>query len=124
VSASKAKGTRWENEVRDLYRRHGFVTAERLALGGTLDRGDITGVGPLTIEAKNHRSMSLAAWIDEAEREAINAGYRFAVVHHHRVGKAGAADGYATLRGDTFAALWRCYVDALDGRSVWKAQSL
>jgi hypothetical protein len=40
------------------------------------------------------------------------------VVHHHRVGKVGAADGYATLRGDTFAALWRCYVDALDGRAA------
>jgi hypothetical protein len=106
MSASKAKGTRWENEVRDLYRSHGFITAERLALGGTLDRGDIAGVGPLTIEAKNHRSMSLAAWIDEAEREAVNAGHRFAVVHHHRVGRAGAGDGYATLRGDTFARMW------------------
>lgn len=72
TNRSKAKGTRHERDILDFIRGRG-QKAERLALSGTLDEGDIAhAAGPWTfvLEAKNEKSMTLSSYVDEAVREA------------------------------------------------------
>ena len=106
MSASKARGTRWESAIVTYLQGAGFPQAERRALAGNADRGDIAGV-PLVIEAKNAARTELAAWVDEAQAEAVNAGVDVGVVWHHRRGKASPGDGFVTMSGAAFARLLR-----------------
>lgn len=103
MSASKAKGTRWESAIAAYLNGVGFPV-ERRALNGSTDKGDIAGL-PLVIEAKNCRTTALAAWVDEAAAEARNAGVPVGVVWHHRRGKASPADGFVTMSGEAFVTL-------------------
>jgi hypothetical protein len=105
MSASKAKGTKWESEIVRALREMGFVQAERRAGNGVHDRGDITGIPGLVIEAKNHNRTELAEWVKEAVAERDNAGARYGVVWHHRRGHSRAEDGFVTMTGGTFLLL-------------------
>jgi hypothetical protein len=105
MSASKAKGTRWETAIVEYLRANGVPHAERRALNGSQDRGDVAGIPRVVVEAKNRRSMTLAAWVDEAEKERATDGADIGVVWHHRVGKGSPADGYVTMSGATFMRL-------------------
>lgn len=105
MSAQRTKGTRWENAVVCALHDAGFVHAERRALRGAADRGDITGIPGLVIEAKNHRRAELAQWVDEAAAERDRDGARYAAVWHHRRGKAAAEDGFVTMTGADFLRL-------------------
>lgn len=105
MSASKAKGTRWETAIVEFLRANGVPHAERRTLNGSKDRGDIAGVPGVVIEAKNAATMSLAGWITEAETERVNAGAEVAVVWHHRRGKASPGDAYVTMTGATLMRL-------------------
>ena len=44
MSASKSKGTAWETAIVRFLKDRGWPNAERRALGGANDRGDIAGV--------------------------------------------------------------------------------
>lgn len=114
MSASKAKGTAWETAICRLLVAEGFEHAERRALAGTSDRGDISGIPGWVIEAKNCKAMGLATWVDEAAIEQANDGAEFSAVWHHRRGKASPADGYVTMTGATFVRLLRAagYLEA------------
>lgn len=103
MSASKAKGTKWETAIVGYLTGQGFPV-ERRALTGSQDKGDIAGL-PLVIEAKNKARTELAAWVDEATTEAANAGVDVGVVWHHRRGKASPGDGFVTMSGATFIKL-------------------
>lgn len=105
MSASKAKGTKWEGDVVQALRTAGFVQAERRALNGAKDRGDIAGVPGVVVEAKNCKTTTLAAWVDEAEAERDNDGARYGVVWHHRRGKGSPVDGFVTMSGASFLRL-------------------
>ncbi|HET7409264.1 MAG TPA: hypothetical protein VFJ13_03625 [Paracoccaceae bacterium] len=107
MSASRRKGTRWETAIADFLRANGFPGAERRALAGAADRGDIAGVPEVCIEAKCARAIELASWADEARAEAANAGAGIAAVWVHRRGRSSPADGYVVLDGATFAAMLR-----------------
>lgn len=109
---SHAKGYRHERLVAD------YMAAEmgddRIIrpqhAGAARDRGDVANVRVaghrIVIEAKNAARLELAAWLDEAVREAANDGALLGVVVHKRRGKGAAADQYATLRlGDLVALL-------------------
>ena len=104
MSASKARGTRWESQIVAYLHGAGFGHVERRALTGSQDKGDVAGL-PLVIEAKNCRATELAAWVDEAVAEARNAGVAVGVVWHHRKGKSSPGDGYVTMRGEEFVTL-------------------
>lgn len=98
----KAKGTTWETKIVNALAKIG-IRAKRRVLSGGLDKGDIELLDfPLIIEAKNCKKMELSEWVDEAEKEAQNAGVPFGVVWHHRPRRAEPEDGYVTLRGQTF----------------------
>lgn len=107
MSRSKQKGTRAENAVVDALHSVGFVLAERRALRGTNDRGDIAGVPGWVFEVKGHDDYAgkLAGWLAEAEQERINDRAQWAVVWHRRKGKSDARDWYVTMSGDQFVRL-------------------
>lgn len=108
MNASKTKGTAWETEiVRYLRDDAGVVHAERRALAGVADRGDVAGVPGLVVSAKNCAQMKLADWVREVEKQRTNARGAVGVVWHKRRGHARAGDGYVTMSGHTFVALLR-----------------
>lgn len=107
MSRSRAKGTAWETTIVDYLRGSGATHAERRALGGTKDRGDIAGLPGLVIEAKAEAVLNLAGWVYEAEVERVNDGADLAVVWHKRRGKSSAGDGYVTMTGATLVQLLR-----------------
>ncbi len=107
MSRSKQKGTAWETAIVRYLAAQGWPAAERRALSGTQDRGDVFGIVGWVIEAKNCRALSLAQWVDEATIEQANAGADFSAVWHHRKGKPSPADGYVTMTGAGFVRLLR-----------------
>lgn len=116
MNRSKARGTHWERRVVEFLRARGWPIAERRVLHGNHDLGDvINGPRTLTIEAKNHRALDLAGWLDEAVTEAANCGEgRMGVVffprRSHTIDK-----GYALMRiGDllTLARLAETWITA------------
>lgn len=65
------KGSTFERALVDYLRNHGFPFAERAyGAGRPDDRGDIDGIVGWVIEAKNHKTLELARWCDEAAKEA------------------------------------------------------
>ena len=79
MNKSKAKGTAFETLVVNFFKRCGFPHAERRALFGHLDRGDIVGVPDLVIECKAEQRIDLAGYMDEVVKEIENAGAKWGV---------------------------------------------
>ena len=104
MSKARVKGTRGENAVVDAMIRAGFKYAERRALNGVNDKGDITGVPGWVFEVKYHDSYAgkLGGWVDETEVERLNAKADYGVVWHRRKGKGSAEDWYVTMSGAQF----------------------
>lgn len=71
---SKQRGTETERMVVRFFQENGFPRAERRALAGSADRGDVTGIDGLCIEVKGDRSNKVSAWKAETVKEATNAG--------------------------------------------------
>lgn len=107
MSASKQKGTRAESAVVAYLKENGFPHAERRALTGNKDKGDVSNIPGVVVEVKDCRTMTLAAWVDEANAEAVNAGVDIGVVIHHRPRKGDVGQWYATMDVDTLARLIR-----------------
>jgi hypothetical protein len=99
MSRSKAKGTAAETAVVRAYIAAGAVYAERRALSGVLDRGDVAGVPGIVTEVKNVSRDGLPGWLDEAEAERVNAGADLGVVWHKRRGKADPLDWPVSMLG-------------------------
>jgi hypothetical protein len=105
MSRNRAKGTTWESSIVAFLREHGAPHAERRALGGSKDRGDIAGIPGVVVEAKSAAKVELGVWLAEAEAERVNDGADLAVVWHKRRGKTSAGDGYVTMSGATLLFL-------------------
>jgi hypothetical protein len=105
VSRSKRVGTAAETLVVDFLRLAGFRYAERRALKGQADCGDVTGLPGVVIEVKACKEMKLAEWMDETEAERENAGADIAVCWHKRRGKGSPRDWYVTMTGAQFLDL-------------------
>lgn len=105
MNAAKQKGTRWESAIVEFLTGLGWVNAERRALHGTQDKGDIAGIPGVVIEAKSQARHSLAEWLTEAETERINAGARIGVAWIKRRGFTSPGKGYVLMSGDTFTEL-------------------
>lgn len=74
---SKAKGSAYERAVVEFLATHGHPYAERVyGAGRAEDEGDIDGLVGWCIEAKNHREIDLAGFVDEAVREAATIDAR------------------------------------------------
>jgi hypothetical protein len=105
TNRSKAKGTAAETAVVGYLNANGYPLAERRALAGAADKGDIAGVTGVAIEVKNCAKTELGAWVDEANVEARNAGDAAGVVWHKRRGKGSPGEWFVTMDGATFTAL-------------------
>ena len=99
TNPSKQRGTAFETAIVAYLRDHGYPHAERRALHGTLDRGDVAGVPGVVIEAKATKAIDLAAAVDEAEAERVNAGARLGIaVVKRRMRSVGDAYAVVPLR--------------------------
>jgi len=105
MSTQRAKGTAWETAIVNYLIGEGFVMAERRALAGALDKGDITGIPGVVIEAKNCKTINLAQFLDEAAEEATNANADVGVAWVKRRGKTSPAEAYVVMSGTTFIEL-------------------
>lgn len=97
MSKSKQKGTAAETAVVKYLRENGFPYAERRALTGNYDKGDITGCGPIVFEVKNHKAMDLAGWIAELRAEIANAEAMTGTVVAKKRGTTFPGDWYAIM---------------------------
>lgn len=96
MSASRRKGTAFETAVVNFLREAGYDAAERRALQGRLDRGDIAGLPGWTLECKAEKTISLAQYMDEARAEAANAGTDLYAAVVKRRGK-GVGEAYVIV---------------------------
>jgi Holliday junction resolvase len=97
MSKSKQKGTAAETAVVRYLRENGFPYAERRALTGNYDQGDITGCGPIVFEVKNHKTMDLAGWVQELMTEIENANAITGSVVAKKRGTTFPGDWYAIM---------------------------
>ena len=106
MSKQRAKGTAAETAVVNYLRCVGFEHADRAPLRGKNDQGDITGIGQVCVEVKNHQTINLADFLDQARREGKGwAAYSVAWIK--RRGKASPADWYVVMDGATFCDMLR-----------------
>ena len=109
MSRARSKGTAAESAVVAYLRANGFPHAERRALSGSKDRGDIAGVPDVACEVKAAAAHSYGAWLAEAAAEAGNADARYAVVIHKPkgTGAANVASWRVVMTLETFCDLVR-----------------
>lgn len=117
MSAAKQKGTLAESAFVKYLSANGFPHAERRALAGVNDQGDIAGVVGMAFEVKNHKKYSFPAWLKEAtiEKENSRADYCPLIVKPVGVGTNSVGDWWAILTVAELVHLIRTagYGDAL-----------
>lgn len=123
VNKPKQKGTAAESAVVSFLRTQGFPHAERLALQGGKDRGDLTGIPGIVIEVKACQEYSFNSWLKEAvaERDNAMAAYGIVVAKPRLVGTTRTNAWYALMYSIDYQAL---LVEAARGSGrevrVWK----
>lgn len=106
MSKAKQKGTAAETAVVNyLKATKQFPYAERRALHGTLDKGDITGCGPVVFEVKDHAKITMPAWLRELEEEVKNAEAEVGVVVAKKRGTMKVEEWYAIMPFGEFVKL-------------------
>lgn len=106
MNKSKAKGTAWETRVVGYLRENGSPYAERRALSGNVDRGDVSGIPGVVVEAKNAKAIDLAGWVDEMVKEKANAGAAIGAVVFPRRNHA-TERAYVVMELEQFAEMIR-----------------
>lgn len=104
---AKAKGLKWEREVR-RYLREQNIDAFKPYEEGYEDAGDIAGIDPFIGQAKDWRSWqdAIREGLDGGERQKLVAGQPFAVAIVKRARRA-VAEAYVVMTLATFAAILR-----------------
>lgn len=78
MNRSKTKGTAAESAVVTYLQSRGWPHAERRALAGGKDKGDVAGIygiaGTVVVEVKSCKTVAVPAWLREAAEEQNNAG--------------------------------------------------
>lgn len=72
MSSAKAKGTMAETAVATYLSTRGWL-AERRALSGAFDKGDIVGVPGVVFEVKSAARLCIPEWMRETQVERVNA---------------------------------------------------
>lgn len=106
MSKSKQIGTSAENHVVDYIATRGFAGAERRALFGVNDRGDITGTPGVCWQVKGGKMAEsasdarVAEWMDELDDQIANSGSDHGVLIRKRSGYGAKRVGqwYAHMR--------------------------
>jgi len=105
----RQKGTAAESAVAGWLRDNGFPHAERRALAGVIDKGDITGTPGVCWEIKSHNRLAIPEWLRELDVESANsgAGVGLLVVKPKGIGATRVGDWWAVQRLSHAAALVR-----------------
>jgi hypothetical protein len=98
LSKSKQKGTLAETAVVELLKEV-WPMAERRALSGINDKGDIAGIPKIVIEVKNQKSYKIPEWLNETKVEKANsdADLGVLVIKPNGVGVSRVSDWWAVL---------------------------
>ncbi len=107
TNRSKAKGTAGESAVVATLREAGWTHAERRALNGTLDRGDVAGVIGVMVEVKAERTYDIAGWLREVAAEKANDGAEVGVCWAKLRGKTDPREWAVIMPGAQFIELLR-----------------
>ena len=103
VKHTNRKGNAWRYLVQQFLEDLGMTVVRR----GIGDQGDdLTATFPgmrLSVEAKNHRQITLSAFVDQAEEQAPDDA--IPVVFVHRPNRASVEDGYVVMSGRAFRRL-------------------
>lgn len=99
MSRARAKGTTAESAVVSYLRTQGWPYAERRALAGGRDKGDVTGMPAICVEVKNSARYDITAWLKETSRETrnANANHGVLVVKPKGVGDTRVGDWWAVM---------------------------
>lgn len=93
ANPSKQKGTKGESAVVKAARAHEFPDAERLALAGAHDMGDVRLCRSVVVEVKSGKAAEQASvqliedWLHESETERVNANADFCLLVTKKAGK-------------------------------------
>lgn len=98
MSKAKQKGTLAETAVVELLKQV-WPTAERRALSGINDKGDVAGINQIAIEVKNQKSYKISEWLKETKQEQLNAkaDYGVLVIKPNGVGVSRVQDWWAVI---------------------------
>jgi Holliday junction resolvase len=109
MSRAKQKGTAAESALVKFLVGQGFPGAERRALTGAFDQGDITGTPCLAWEVKNHKTYKFPAWLEETEIERKNAKADFGIliVKPNGVGLTNQGNWWAVMNVESMVKLLR-----------------
>jgi hypothetical protein len=109
MSKAKQKGTAAESALVKYLVGQGFPGAERRALTGAFDQGDITGTPCLAWEVKNHKTYKFPAWLEETENERKNASADFGIliVKPNGVGLTNQGQWWAVMNVNQMVSLLR-----------------
>ncbi len=108
VNRPKDKGTSAETEVVKYLRVNGWPRAERRALTGSMDKGDVANVWGLAIEVKYaNAGMKVGPWLVETGIERIHAGadHGILVVKPRGLGARRVGSWYALMNHADFELL-------------------
>jgi len=104
-AAARDKGTRWNKAIATYLVGCGWPYAEPRAKNGAKDRGDVTGVAGVMIEAKNTTRPRLGQWMAEVQAQTANAEALVGVCWMKRAGSTHAADGVVVATMATVVTL-------------------
>ena len=104
---AKDKGRRFENSIVTYLTGAGWPYTERRRLAGSADKGDMSGIPAVMIEAKAHREYKLPAWMREVDVQTQHAKANIGALWMKLNGKAEAVDGLVVMRPETFVRLLR-----------------
>ncbi|MEU3729958.1 hypothetical protein AB0E81_11195 [Streptomyces sp. NPDC033538] len=114
---SKQRGTAWESAFVAYLREHHNPDARRNVQMGAKDIGDVDGYFLHAAELKAEKSITLADYIAQANRERIHAGQPFGCAVVKRRMK-GVADGYVVRDVRTDVRLMNRLFDMENGLRV------
>lgn len=100
MNRSRIKGTAAETAIVTYLRTHGWPFAERRALHGNHDRGDITGMPNVVIEVKNQQTLTFGPWLNEAETEKRNDNAKVGLVWAKRRGTTDPGKWFVLMTGE------------------------
>jgi hypothetical protein len=129
MNKPKIIGTRAETAVVRFMRSAGFPQAERRALRGTLDAGDVTGCPGVCWSVKGGGQATGASdglvekWLDELDVQRQNAGAQVEVLVLQRrgIGEANAGRWWAVMPGvqyETLCSLQDCGMTGCAGHGT------
>ena len=104
ANPSKKKGTAWETALVEYLKLSGFPYAERRALCGTSDRGDVAGIPGVVLEAKAEKTIALSTYMDEVATEKQNANAQVGAAVIKRRNR-GPGDSYVVMPLSQFVDL-------------------